>query len=93
MKDHLYKKKILGIFICFCVYVNGFSQIAENLYKKEFSKLSLAYNFGTMTNNLSQNNDGSLYPSIGFKNSYSNQFGIYYNFAQTGNFNFKTKFY
>ena len=77
---------MLVTFSCFF----SFSQVAEKLYEKDFSKLSLVYNFGYMTGYLSQNNDGSSYPNLSFKDSYSNQFGFYYNFLQKNNFNFKT---
>lgn len=36
------------------------------------------------------NRDASTCPSMEFTNDFLYQFGVYYNFAQAGNFNFKT---
>lgn len=77
---------LLATFSCFY----SFSQVAEKLYQKEFSKINFVFQPSYQSGYLSQNNDGSNYPSIKFNNSFSHQFGFYYDFAQRGNFNFKT---
>jgi hypothetical protein len=83
-------KYILFSLFILCANFNINAQEAEIKFHKEFSKLSLVYNFASLKGSNAQNNDGSTYPILKFKNSSSSQFGFYYNFAQSGNFNFKT---
>ncbi|WMI68160.1 hypothetical protein [Mangrovimonas sp. YM274] len=84
------KAKVASILLAtfFCVF--SYSQEAELLYQRDFSKVSIVFQPAFQTGNLSQNYDHSTYPSLGFKDSFSFQFGFYFNFAQAGNFNFKT---
>jgi hypothetical protein len=74
-----------SIFSLFC-----FSQEAENIFHKEYSKLSFVFQPSILKKSDAWNRDGSTYPSMKFTNDFSYQFGVYYNFAQSGNFNFKT---
>lgn len=67
-----------------------YSQEAENIYHKQYSKLSIVLQPSILEKSFSSNNDGTSYPSMDFKKDFSYQFGVYYNFAQSGNFNFKT---
>ena len=83
------KTKII-IFISLISYANGFSQEAENIFHKEYSKLSFVFQPSILKKSDAWNRDGSTYPNMKFTNDFSYQFGVYYNFAQSGNFNFKT---
>lgn len=85
----LIKKRTFVLLALFITTV-GFSQIAENMYHKDYSKLSFVYRAAKMSGFYSGNYDRSTYPNIRFNKSNSSQFGFYYNFAQKGNFNFKT---
>ncbi|WP_053991624.1 hypothetical protein [Mangrovimonas sp. TPBH4] len=86
----LIKAKVASILLAtfFCVFT--YAQEAEFLYQRDFSKVSIVLQPALQTGNLSQNYDHSTYPSLDFKDSFSFQFGFYFNFAQAGNFNFKT---
>lgn len=86
------KKNVASIVLLTLYAINVCSQEAEKKYHKEFSKLSLVIQPSYIVANNFSNNDGTTYPSIKFKNNFSSQFGVYYNFAQSGNFNFKTGF-
>jgi hypothetical protein len=76
---------VATLFSAFC-----FAQEAENIFKKQYSKLSFVFQPSILQNSEASNNDGSTYPSMEFEKDFSFQFGVYYNFAQAGNFNFKT---
>ena len=81
------KAFILGLMIC-PILANA--QEAENLFHKEYSKLSFVLQPSILVKSNAHNYDGSTYPSVKFTNDFSYQFGVYYNFAQSGSFNFKT---
>ena len=85
MKNHL-KITIAAVFISNLI----FSQEAEKIYHDEYSKLSFVIQPSILKKSDAWNRDGSTYPSMEFTNNFSYQFGVYYNFAQSGNFNFKT---
>lgn len=77
--------------VCFVFLANlGYAQEAENLFHKQYSKLSFVFQPSILKKSDAWNRDGSTYPSMEFTNDFSYQFGFYYNFAQSGNFNFKT---
>ena len=77
--------------VCFVFLANlGYAQEAENLFHKQYSKLSFVFQPSILKKSDAWNRDGSTYPSMQFTNDFSYQFGFYYNFAQSGNFNFKT---
>ncbi|CAM3847895.1 hypothetical protein FLGE108171_16065 [Flavobacterium gelidilacus] len=71
-------------------FISSYSQEAENIYHKEYSKLSFVFQPSILKKSDAWNRDGSTYPSMKFTNDFSYQFGVYYNFAQSSNFNFKT---
>ena len=81
-----YFTKIILIFVS----VNSNSQTAENLFHKKYSKLSLVLQPSWIIPNNYNNSDGTNYPAINFRKAFSYQFGVSYNFAQSGCFNFKT---
>lgn len=83
-------KKEITILITLFLIANGFSQEAENIFHKQYSKLSFVFQPSILKKSDAWNRDGSNYPSMKFTNDFSYQFGVYYNFAQSGNFNFKT---
>ena len=83
-------KSILTSLLATFLFVNSYSQEAEKIYHDDYSKLSFVFQPSRITGFYSANIDGSNYPSIKFNDSGSLQFGVYYNFAQKGNFNFKT---
>lgn len=85
----MFKTKII-IFISLISMFKGFSQEAERLYHKEYSKLSFVFQPSILKKSDAWNRDGSTYPNMVFTNDFSYQFGVYYNFAQSGSFNFKT---
>jgi len=85
MKKHL-KVTVVALFIFNLI----FSQEAEKIYHEEYSKLSFVFQPSILKKSDAWNRDGSTYPSMEFTNDFSYQFGVYYNFAQSGNFNFKT---
>ena len=72
----------------FSIY--SYAQEAENIYHKQYSKLSFVLQPSILKPSEAYNYDGSAYPSVEFTKDFSYQFGVYYNFAQSGNFNFKT---
>ncbi|MBP6757441.1 MAG: hypothetical protein KA210_14965, partial [Bacteroidia bacterium] len=72
----------------FSIY--SYAQEAENIYHKQYSKLSFVLQPSILKPSEAHNYDGSAYPSVEFTKDFSYQFGVYYNFAQSGNFNFKT---
>ncbi|MDO4728660.1 MAG: hypothetical protein Q4B43_06610 [Bacteroidota bacterium] len=85
------KKNILSaILLLSSLFVVG--QEAEVLYKEKYSKLDFVYQRAVMgAGNLAGgNHDGSTYPSMSFNRDRYGQFGVQYNFAQVGKFNFKT---
>ena len=84
------KTKII-IFISLISFANGFSQEAENIFHKEYSKLSFVFQPSILKKSDAWNRDGSTYPKMKFTNDFSYQFGVYYNFAQSGNFNFNNQ--
>lgn len=68
-----------------------FAQEAEKLYREQYSKLAIVLQPSWLTpDNLYGNDNRKSYPSVDFKNAFSYQFGVSWNFAQSGNFNFKT---
>lgn len=75
-----------AIFSCFF----SFSQEASKLYHHKYSKFSFVFQPSLLKNSYADNRGNSTYPSMSFNSSKSYQFGFYYNFAQSGNFNFKT---
>ena len=90
MLNQIISKKAAIILLATFLFTTSYSQEAENIYHREYSKLSFVFQPSRITGFDSANLDGSNYPSIKFNDSGSIQFGIYYNFAQKGNFNFKT---
>jgi hypothetical protein len=84
------KRIFLFLVIFFFNIFNIYCQEAEKLYHSTYSKLSLVLQPSLLKANYASNNDGSVYPNMIFRESNSIQFGFYYNFAQSGNFNFKT---
>lgn len=83
-------KKVASLLLATFVSFLSFSQEAENIFHKEYSKLSFVFQPSILKKSDAWNRDGSTYPSMKFTNDFSYQFGVYYNFAQSGNFNFKT---
>lgn len=83
-------KRIAIVLTAILLHTFCYSQEAENIYKKQYSKLSFVFQPSILKKSEASNNDGSYYPSMEFENDFSFQFGVYYNFAQSGNFNFKT---
>ena len=83
-------KNVASLVLATLFILSSYAQEAENLFQKDYSKLSIVYQYGFLQKSFAANNDGSSYPSMDFTNTFSNQFGVYYNFAQSGNFNFKT---
>lgn len=82
--------RIAGIILATLFFSLSYSQEAENIFHKEYSKLSFVFQPSILKKSDAWNRDGSTYPSMKFTNDFSYQFGVYYNFAQSGNFNFKT---
>lgn len=83
-------KRAAGILLAALFPILAFSQEAENIYHKEYSKLSIVFQPSILKKSDASNKDGASYPSMKFTNDMSYQFGVYYNFAQSGAFNFKT---
>lgn len=83
-------KKVSSLLFATFISLLGYSQEAENIFHKEYSKLSFVFQPSILKKSDAWNQDGSSYPSMKFTNDFSYQFGVYYNFAQSGNFNFKT---
>jgi hypothetical protein len=83
-------KKVASLLLATFASFLSFSQEAENLFHKEYSKLSFVFQPSILKKSDAWNRDGSNYPNMKFTNDFSYQFGVYYNFAQSGNFNFKT---
>lgn len=67
-----------------------FSQEAEKLFHSDYSKLSIVLQPSILIKNNTSNRTNQTEPNMVFSNSKSIQFGVYYNFAQSGNWNFKT---
>lgn len=85
-----FKETVAGILLATVLFLNTQAQEAENIYHKQFSKLSLVIQPSWIVANNYNNSDGTSYPSMKFTNKFSYQFGVHYNFAQSGNFNFQT---
>jgi hypothetical protein len=85
----MFKTKAI-LFISLFTFATGLSQEAEKIYQKEYSKLSFVFQPSILKKSDAWNRDGTTYPNMKFTNDFSYQFGVYYNFAQSGNFNFKT---
>ncbi len=83
-------KKVASLLLATFISFFAYSQEAENIFHKEYSKLSFVFQPSILKKSDAWNRDGSTYPSMKFTNDFSYQFGVYYNFAQSGNFNFKT---
>ena len=83
-------KNVASVFLATFLFLNSYSQEAEKIFHNKYSKLSFVFQPSTITSFYSSNTNGSSYPSIKFDDSGSLQFGLYYNFAQKNNFNFKT---
>jgi hypothetical protein len=66
------------------------AQEAEKLFHEKYSKISLVIQPSRLEAGQAYNYDKSTYPSLVLNNSRSLQAGFYYNFAQSGRFNFKT---
>ena len=64
------------------------AQEAEKLFREKYSKISFLFQPAKTTNDFST--APSRYPTLVTRESPSMQFGFYYNFAQSGAFNFKT---
>lgn len=82
--------KLIGLVLSFLFLTNLNAQEAENIYHKQYSKLSFVLQPSFLQKSSGGNDDGSTYPNVKFKKDFSYQFGFYYNFAQSKNFNFKT---
>jgi hypothetical protein len=83
-------QKVASMLLATFISFFGFSQEAEKLYHKEYSKLSFVFQPSVLKKSDAWNSDGNNNPSMVFTNDFSYQFGVYYNFAQSGSFNFKT---
>jgi hypothetical protein len=82
--------RIIKFILLFCVTILSnivYSQEAEKLFNKDYSKIGLVFQPASL-NGFYVSDKAS--PSINFVNSFSPQFGFVYNFAQQKNFNFKT---
>ena len=90
LKKPMNTKTITSTLIFLLFFLNSYSQEAEKIFHDDYSKLSFVFQPSILKKSDSFNRDGSIYPSMNFTNDFSYQFGIYYNFAQYGNFNFKT---
>jgi hypothetical protein len=66
------------------------AQEAEKLFHEKYSKISLVLQPSRLEAGHANNYDNSTYPSLVLNNSRSLQAGFYYDFAQSGRFNFKT---
>lgn len=82
--------KVASVLLATLFFNAIYSQEAENIFHKEYSKLSIVFQPSILRKSQAWNRDGSTYPSMEFTNDFSYQFGVYYNFAQSGSFNFKT---
>lgn len=82
--------KVASVLLATLFFNAIYSQEAENIFHKEYSKLSIVFQPSILKKSQAWNRDGSTYPSMEFTNDFSYQFGVYYNFAQSGSFNFKT---
>lgn len=76
----------------FFIYIFSFSNLvysqeAEIIFKKEYSKISFIIQPSKLNGFYVSSNNS---PTINFNNTYSSQFGFAYNFGQSKNFNFKT---
>ena len=84
------KKIILYALFTTIGIANTYSQESEKLYHSKYSKLSFVFQPSFLKSNYAYNSNGTSYPSMSFRESKSIQFGFYYNFAQSGNWNFRT---
>ncbi|WP_395054062.1 hypothetical protein [Flavobacterium sp.] len=85
------KKYIVASHVLATIFsVNCNAQTAENLFHKKYSKLSLVLQPSWIMPNNYNNGYINNYPSVNFTKAFSYQFGLTYNFAQSGSFNFKT---
>lgn len=79
------------VVLLLCLFsFSSYSQEAAKLFHEKYSKISIVFQPSILKKSAAYNNDGSRYPSMNFVEDFSYQFGIYYNFAQSGSFNFKT---
>jgi hypothetical protein len=83
-------KMVVSIILTTILSANLFSQEAEKIYHTDYSKLSIVLQPAKLMASTAYNHDGSTYPNMAFTESFSIQAGVYYNFAQSKNFNFKT---
>jgi len=79
-------KVIVAFIITLFLTMSSYSQEAEKLYHEEYSK----FGFVLQPSKITGYNYDSSYPNVSINDTYSWQFGVYFNFAQSGNFNFKT---
>lgn len=87
----LQKKASLIPTIFFCLFsLFCFSQEAESIYHSKYSKLSIVLQPSILLENYTTKRANSSDPNMEFSESKSIQFGVYYNFAQSTNWNFKT---
>lgn len=84
------KKSVASILLATLCFFSVYSQESEKLYHSKYSKLSFVFQPSFLKSNYAYNSNGVSYPSMSFRESKSIQFGFYYNFAQSGNWNFKT---
>jgi hypothetical protein len=81
---------VASILLATVFFTNTYAQEAEKIYHTDYSKLSIVLQPARLMAGSAYNLDGSTYPSMEFTESFSIQAGVYYNFAQYNNFNFKT---
>ncbi|MGG7034584.1 MAG: hypothetical protein ACI7YS_05225 [Flavobacterium sp.] len=82
--------KAVALLFLSTLSILGYSQQAEKIYHEEYSKLSFVLQPSILKPSSAGNYDGSTYPTMDPIKDFSYQFGFYYNFAQSGSFNFKT---
>jgi len=76
------------LFISIFFAVSSYSQEAEKLYHEQYSKFGFVLQPSKITG-YGYGYDNS-YPNVSINDTYSWQFGVCFNFAQSGSFNFKT---
>ncbi len=83
-------QKVASIMLATFSSLFCFSQEAVSIYHSKYSKLSIVLQPSILLENYTTKRTNSSDPNMVFSDSKSIQFGVYYNFAQSGNWNFKT---
>ena len=86
MTCRFFNTVVICSFLLLCSKSNA--QEAEKLFHEKYSKLSFVFQPARTTGDFST--APNSYPTLVTRESTSMQFGFYYNFAQSGAFNFKT---